>query len=255
MHICKYCNKEFETYQKLGGHIIHCKLNPNYEQSLKQLEESRKNIKNINKKLLYCKFCGKEVHNKGALINHEKACYDNPNKEKCPNRKGNGGNAKGHVAWNKGLTKETDERIFNRTITWMKNLYDGKINVSHPHSEKTKQLLRKIFKEKVENQIGSYKCFYNKDACKYIDKLNEEKHWNLQHAENGGEVECIGYYLDGYDKDLNIVFEYDEPRHYKDKINNILKDKDIIRQNNIINKLHCEFWRYNEYLDLLYKVN
>ena len=48
MHICKYCNKEFETYQKLGGHIIHCKLNPNYEQSLKQLEEARKNIKNIN---------------------------------------------------------------------------------------------------------------------------------------------------------------------------------------------------------------
>lgn len=62
MHICKYCNKEFETNQKLGGHIIHCKLNPNYEQSLKQLEEARKNIKNINKKLLYCKFCGKEVY-------------------------------------------------------------------------------------------------------------------------------------------------------------------------------------------------
>jgi len=85
--------------------------------------------------------------------------------------------------------------------------------------------------------------------------LNEEKHWNLQHAENGGEVNCLGYWLDGYDKELNIVFEYDEPKHYKDVTNNILKDKDIQRQNNIINKLNCQFWRYNEYLDLLYKVN
>ena len=32
-----------------------------------------------------------------------------------------------------------------------------------------------------------------------------------------------------------------------------LNDKDILRQNYIINKLHCEFWRYNEKLNLLYK--
>ena len=65
----------------------------------------------------------------------------------------------------------------------------------------------------------------------------------------------FGYWLDGYDKNLNIVFEYDEPKHYIDKTNNILRDYDIKRQNQIIKKLQCEFWRYNEYLDLLYKVN
>ena len=77
----------------------------------------------------------------------------------------------------------------------------------------------------------------------------------MQHALNGGEILCLGYWLDGYDKDLNIVFEYDEARHYKDIKNNILTDKDIQRQQNIINKLQCEFWRYNEELDFLYKVN
>ena len=76
----------------------------------------------------------------------------------------------------------------------------------------------------------------------------------MQHAENGGEHKVCGYFVDGYDKELNIVFEYDESRHYKDKINNILNDRDIQRQQNIINELHCEFWRYNEYLDLLYKI-
>ena len=96
---------------------------------------------------------------------------------------------------------------------------------------------------------------YSVKGCAYMNKLNEEKHWNLQHAENGGEILCLGYWIDGYDKDLNIAFEYDEPKHYKDKEHNILRDYDIKRMNKIKDKLHCEFWRYNEYLDLLYKVD
>ena len=45
-----------------------------------------------------------------------------------------------------------------------------------------------------------------------------------------------------------------EKKHYKDVYNNILKDKDIIRQNEIIAKLGCRFFRYNETIDLLYEV-
>ena len=258
MCTCKYCAKEFETKQKLGGHILHCTLNPNYDKSLKQLQEARKNINNINKEKqhLYCQYCGKEVGNKGCLVIHEKACEKNPNREKCPNRIGNGGNSKGHKIWNKNLTIKDSESIRNILETKRKNFLEGKYkNFSHRHTEKTKEKLRKFFKEKIEKQKGKFKCFYSKKACEYIDKLNEKNNWHLQHAENGGEIECIGYFLDGYDKDLNIAFEYDEPTHYKDKLNNILNDRDIQRQQNIINELQCEFWRYNEYLDLLYKIN
>lgn len=79
--------------------------------------------------------------------------------------------------------------------------------------------------------------------------------WNLQHALNGGEIEIDGYWLDGYDKEKNIVFEFDEPYHYIDWKNNILREKDIDRQNYIINKLHCEFYRYNQRKDYFYKVS
>ena len=55
-------------------------------------------------------------------------------------------------------------------------------------------------------------------------------------------------------KELNIAFEYDEPKHYVDVYNNILCEKDIKRQEEIINELKCKFYRYNEKLDKLYLV-
>jgi hypothetical protein len=94
-------------------------------------------------------------------------------------------------------------------------------------------------------------CF-NKTACMYFDMLNLERNWNLQHALNGGEIKVLGYSLDAYDKEKNIVVEYDEPSHYtKD---NKLKIKDVNRQEEIINELNCKFYRYNECTQTLYEV-
>lgn len=93
---------------------------------------------------------------------------------------------------------------------------------------------------------------YNPIGCKYFDELSKEKGWNLQHAGNGGEffVKELGYWLDAYDKNKNIVVEYDEPRHNRPSV----KKKDLIRQQNIINKLQCEFYRFNESNNILEKI-
>ena len=67
--------------------------------------------------------------NFGSLINHENhQCELNPNKTKIDlhhigsSRKGQ----KGHPAWNKGLTKETDERIKNLSLKLLENIKLGK---------------------------------------------------------------------------------------------------------------------------------
>lgn len=73
----------------------------------------------------------------------------------------------------------------------------------------------------------------------------KKKNWNLQHAENGGEITVGHYYLDGYDKELNIAFEYDEPKHHYG-YNDELSKKDLEKMKYIKEKLHCRFFRYNE---------
>ena len=96
---------------------------------------------------------------------------------------------------------------------------------------------------------------YNKSAIPVLEQIAKEHSWNIQHAENGGEFYTgIGYFVDAYDKEQNVVLEYDEPAHYEDVENNILREKDLKRQNEIIEHFHCEYWRYNEKMKVLWKV-
>jgi len=85
---------------------------------------------------------------------------------------------------------------------------------------------------------------YNPNACEIFDKLSEEKDIHIQHAQNGGEyhLKNLGYWVDGYDEVNNTVYEFDEKYHESEK----QQKKDLIRQNEIINHLECEFIRIKE---------
>jgi hypothetical protein len=88
---------------------------------------------------------------------------------------------------------------------------------------------------------------YNPVACDYMDKITS---FSFIHARNSkDEYEFRGYFADGYDKNKNIWFEYDESYHYKK--DGILKNKDINRMYEIIQYLGCRFIRYNEHTKLL----
>jgi len=60
---------------------------------------------------------------------------------------------------------------------------------------------------------------------------------------NGGEyhIKELGYWLDGYDKENNTVYEFDEKYHF-DKNGN-LSEYDLIRQQEIEHFLKCKFIR------------
>ena len=122
--------------------------------------------------------------------------------------------------------------------------------ITHIISGETREKMR-INRLNQIKSLGNTNRMYNPKACQFIDKLNQEKGWNLQHALNGGEIMISGYSLDGYDKERNIIFEYDEPNHHYHSY----KHKDLIRQKRLIKKMTpFMFLRYDEKFDNLYNV-
>lgn len=79
---------------------------------------------------------------------------------------------------------------------------------------------------------------YNPSSISIIEeKARELGITDLKHAENGGEyyIKELGYWVDGFSKEKNIVIEYYEP-HHKRQV-----EKDQIRQKEITEYLGCEF--------------
>ena len=160
-------------------------------------------------------------------------------------------------AWNSGKTMKDDKRLCKQSQT-LKRLYKtGKytpVRKGKKHTEEEKDKIRIGFSNYIKKKTIKTRANYNIDSISIIESIGKEHGWNLQHAENGGEIIVLGYWLDAYDKEKNIVLEFDEPYHYDDVLNNILREKDLERQQKIINFLQCEFWRYNESTGVLWKV-
>ena len=124
-YICKYCGKKFEKSSQLGGHIIWCKENPNRSGKSNFNNKKYKNgirPQNVIRDDLFCHYCGKQYKNTNSLKNHERLCKSNPNRQESPFVKYN--KTKRDV-WNKGLTKETDERVKQQGETYSSRVKSG----------------------------------------------------------------------------------------------------------------------------------
>jgi len=101
--------------------------------------------------------------------------------------------------------------------------------------------------ERIKNNLkNGYQIIpnFNPKACEIFDKISEKKNIKIQHAMNGGEyyIKKLGYWVDGYDKENNVVYEFDEKYHDSE----IQKEKDLVREQEIINLLKCKFIRIKE---------
>jgi DNA-directed RNA polymerase subunit M/transcription elongation factor TFIIS len=135
--------------------------------------------------------------------------------------------------WSKGLTKEDNPKLANSRFSEMNRNRLGKSYEEIYGKEKSKEIRQK--QSSRDNWPN-----YNKKSIKLIDEFGREKGYDFQHAENGGEVMVISkqgnaYYVDGYDKKNNVVVEYYEKFHTRQK------EYDTIRQNEITERMGCEF--------------
>jgi len=178
--------------------------------------------------------------------------YSNPNKAKITNIK----------KYGVDNYLNSPEGIRRKTKTW-----NEKYGVSHPllskevrqkikvtcikkygfdNPTKNKNIANKVRQSmiaRIESGEGQTAPNYNPNACKIIDWYNMYYDFNFQHAKNGGEYHVPGtrFWVDGYDKDKNVVIEYYEKWH----IRQIKKDEQ--RKQEIIDFLECEFIEIKEW--------
>lgn len=124
-----------------------------------------------------------------------------------------------------------------------KNAGCGTSNKGRKCSEENKKASRLLMVERLKATHQNFHPPYNKLACEHFNKLMIEEGIHTQHALNGGEyhIKELGYWIDGYDKTNNIVYEFDEKTHFK--VDGVLKEKDIKRQKEIEDFLKCKFIR------------
>lgn len=122
-----------------------------------------------------------------------------------------------------------------KALSVARNKYYG----NHGYSEEAKQKQRLLGRaqriREIEERYGQIMPSYNPAACKVIEEYGATHGYDFLHAENGGEVQILGYFVDGYDENKNVVIEYYEKRHNK------TKNRDGRRQQEITNHLGCEF--------------
>jgi len=94
----------------------------------------------------------------------------------------------------------------------------------------------------IKKSSGQIMPNYNKGSISVIEQYGKECGYSFKHAENGGEyhIKELGYFLDAYDVENNIVLEIDESYHFK---KGELRKKDKIRQREIEELLKCKFIR------------
>jgi hypothetical protein len=248
------CGRVFKSKSSRNSHYRFCKVHKpkqKYDEDGKYISSSKYKV---NDKYI-CE-CGREFNNNQSLNVHFSHC-DFHHECRGTIRKGHKSELTKSMCWDKKTEDEIKKIHLKSRQSYSKAIKNGEIKPSFlgkKHKPETINKIRKSTVKYLSNLYGGNFARYSIKACRYIDSINKKYGWNLQHAENGGEIQIDGYFLDGYDKDLNIVFEYDERKHYKDVQNNILSDKDIKRQQYIMNKLGCRFFRYNEDIDKLYEV-
>ena len=173
--------------------------------------------------MFVCKYCGKECKNANSLRNHERLCKENPNRQISGWEKYNKDiESDTRKVWNKGLTKDTDERVKKQSSV-LKDLYKcGKL-ISHqkgkPHTDAEKQKIsesRKKYLQEHPDKIPYKLNHHSKQS--YPEQYFENIFVNDETLKNYVKEYHVGLYsLDFAYPNIKFYIEIDGEQHYVDK--------------------------------------
>jgi predicted DNA binding CopG/RHH family protein len=250
--ICESCGREL-TYSSSRNYKRACKQNTKCNGC------SRKGVKRTPEQIERIRKATKTAMNSDEIRDKIKRGMDNPRVKEILRQsvinnchtpeavKKMSESKKGSIPWNKGKvigpihTEKHRENLRNRMLK--NNPFKGKT-----HTKSTRELLSKksrinLAKRLLDAHGDGFIPGYNKDACRIIDEYGGRHGYDFQHALKGGEfhIKELGYWVDGYDKNKNVVIEIDENAHFDE--NGELSEKDVKRQQEIEKFLKCKFIR------------
>lgn len=226
---CEICGFGTDSNNGFGSHI---------KQNHKMTSKEYYDQYILKGKVVKCKQCDNESSFKNISKGYRDHCSKSCSKKFQPNAVGWAYVSKeGYEPWNKGK-KMSDEYKTN----WLNGVKNTRWN---SNDDEIRKKLRLKFIEKLKLIDKKFHPPYSKKGCEHFNKLMSQNGINIQHAENGGEfyIEELGYWVDGYDKENNVVYEWDDPRHF---IGNELLEKDKKRQKEIEEFLGCTFVRIKQ---------
>jgi hypothetical protein len=115
----------------------------------------------------------------------------------------------------------------------------GLSNIGRVFSEETCRKIRINTINRIKNNYGNPFPSYNKKACEYFKRFDEENNTKGQYALYGGGeyyIKDLGYWLDYINFEKKLIIEFDEGHHYL--TDGSLREKDIVRQKEIENLLN-----------------
>ncbi len=126
---------------------------------------------------LNCVYCDKLCKNKNSLAQHECRCNKNPNKIVVINT------GHSHTAWNKGLTKETDERVARGGQKLSKRIQSGEVIPSQLGKPITNEVKLKISKSCLEkSKNGNWHKSLAKNMHYNYNGIDLDGSWELNYA-------------------------------------------------------------------------
>ncbi len=151
---------------------------------------------------LNCIYCNKLCKNKNSLAQHECRCNKNPNKIAVVVTN----SGRSHTAWNRGLTKETDERVAKASEAIKRRHEAGLYDYSkNKHTQETKEKIRQqklaLCAQQGTNLCGKglrgyYKGYYCQSSWELAYVIYNLEH-NIVFERN---KKCFKYILDGIER-------------------------------------------------------